>query len=202
MFLALYFFMNLIFKQISIPFFLLFFSLIVHAQSKAEFYYTHSKSQVFNFKPKNATFFNWINLNSKEVKTNSLFVIPTDFKRLIIPESGYYEISGSFNFNLNVDNLHYSRAGINFGFIQIQNNREAFVAATRFSFTNENQKTFQNIKIKPTVVYLERNTFLAPAISSGLLDKVLYNSFLGCEPKESDCISFEWKVIKIDLYEN
>lgn len=169
----------------------------IFAQKENSFHYEHSLEQKFRFRPGTSKTFFTINLDKENIIDNSLFEINSETTKIIIPSAGFYEVSGKFHFNLNTGNINYSRAGINFGFIQIVDKKETYIAATRFSYKKENQEGFQNVFIQPTIVYLEKGVVLAPAISVGLLDKVILNAVLACEEEDKKCTTFEWTIKKI-----
>lgn len=169
----------------------------LHAQDYAFFHYESSKGQYFKFHPGANKKFLYVKLDRNDIEFNSIFDINESTQKLIIPVSGYYEISGRYHFDLRTGNVKNSRAGINFGFVQIKNGIEEYIAATRISYTEYNQDGFMNIYIDPTIVYLEQGVVIAPAISTGLLDKPIVNAYLGCKTNETNCTAFEWSLKRI-----
>lgn len=167
------------------------------SQTDAYFHYVHDHEQRFRLRPGASKNHITVSLDKSKIVHNSLFILTNDSKQIIIPSSGFYEISGNFHFNLNTGNIKYNRAGINFGFIQIVSGKETFIASTRFSYKNENQEGFLNISVQPTIVYLEKDVIIAPVISSGFLDNVVLDAKLGCEKNTNNCKSFEWLIKKI-----
>jgi len=168
------------------------FPLIGFAQES--FVFNTNKNQTFNIRPGTDKFFHYIKMDKKDIVSNSLFVIDEQTQKLVIPENGYYEISASFYFNPSTSVIKYNRAGVNFGIVQINQNVETYVAATRMSFDQDNQDMFSKIEIHPTIVYLEKDSAIAPAISSGLLGNVLLGCQLGCPKKEKNCTSFSMNI--------
>lgn len=167
------------------------------AQEQKFFYYTHNLEQEFKLRSNSAMIYLPVHLDRNEIKYNTLFEIDSKTTQLKIPESGVYEISGFFNFNLNTGSVENSRSGINFGFIQNFNDIESFIASTRFSFNKETQSGFRKVEVYPTIIFLKKGTVLFPAITSGLLDKPIFGAKLGCDKSDKECITFEWKVVKI-----
>ena len=182
--------------------FALFFVLPFQAQEYAFFHYESSKEQYFKFHPGANKKFLYVNLDRNDIIFNSLFEIDANTQKLIIPQNGYYEISGYFHFDLRTGNLKNSRAGMNFGFVQIKNGVEEYIAGTRISYTENNQDVFMDIYIDPTIIYLEQGVVIAPAISTGLLDKPILNAFLGCKNNTKECTAFEWSLKRISNEES
>ncbi len=164
------------------------------AFSQETFTYKTSKQQTFNIRPGTDKTFHYLKMDKQEIVSNTLFVINEDTKKLTIPENGYYEISASFNFNPSTSVIKFNRGGVNFGIVQISENNEIYVAATRKSFDQDNQDLFSRIDVHPTIVYLQKDVVIAPAISSGLIGNVLLGCVLGCERKNKNCISFSMNI--------
>src|SRR5690554_7929540 len=123
--------------------------------SQPQFYYKTSDHQSFRIRPGTEKTFHYINLDRAQIVTNSMFVIDNSTKKLIIPENGFYEITAIFNFNPHTSTIKNNRGGVNFGIVQISENLEQFIAATRKSFNGDNQDGFSVIKIYPTIIYLQ-----------------------------------------------
>ena len=168
--------------------FLVFFPLTIFSQET--FLYKSNKQQFFNLRPGTDKMFHYIQMDKKDIKQNTLFVIDETTEKLVIPENGYYEISATFHFNPNTSMIKFNRGGVNFGVVQIFNGVEEYVAATRKSFDQDNQDTFSRINVHPTIVYLQKDTVVAGAISAGLLANPLLSCELGCPKKEKNCTSF------------
>lgn len=167
------------------------------AQEYAFFHYESKLEQYFKFHPGASKKILYVNMDRNDIVFNSLFDLDEKTTQLIIPISGFYEISGYFHFDLRTGNVKNSRAGINFGFVQIQNGIEDYIAGTRISYTETNQDGFLDIYIDPTIVYLEKGVIIAPVMSTGLLDKPIVNAYLGCERTNKDCIAFQWSLKRI-----
>lgn len=162
--------------------------------SQPQFYYKTSDHQSFRIRPGTEKTFHYINLDRAQIVTNSMFVIDNSTKKLIIPENGFYEITATFNFNPHTSTIKNNRGGVNFGIVQISENLEQFIAATRKSFNGDNQDGFSIIKVYPTIVYLQAGVAVAPAINSGLMGNALLGCEIGCEKRNKNCTSFEWYI--------
>lgn len=172
------------------------------AQEYAYFHYESSNEQYFKFHPGANKKFMYVNIDRNDILFNSLFEIDNKTQKLIIPVSGFYEVSGYLHFDLRTGNLKNARAGMNFGFVQIKNGIEEYIAGTRISYTEKNQDVFMDIYIDPTIIYLEQGVIVAPAISTGLLDKPILNAYLGCEKNTKDCTAFQWSLKRISNEES
>lgn len=176
---------------------LLVFFLLMSCNSfaqKSEFLYQANAYQTFRIRPGTEKIFHYIKMNKADIKINSLFAIDNESQKLVIPVSGYYEISASFNFNPSTSIIKNKRGGLNFGVVQIAENQEIYVASVRKSFNKENQDVFNRITLIPTIVYLQKDMNIAPAISSGLISTAFLGSELGCDKKDKNCTSFQLKV--------
>lgn len=160
------------------------------------FHYSTANPQTFRIRPGTDKTFHYVNMDRKDIVENSLFNIDDKAKKLIIPQNGFYEISALFRFNPSTSNIKYNRGGLNFGIVAINAGVEQYVAATRKSFNKDNQDEFSIVKVYPTIVYLQKDIVLAPAISAGLIGNVLLGCELGCG-KRKPCVSFEWKIKQI-----
>lgn len=169
----------------------------MHSQSYSYFLYESSANQYFRFHPGASKKMLYVNMDRNDIVFNSIFNIDERTSKLIIPSSGFYEISGYYHFNLNTGNVKNSRAGINFGFVQIKSGIEEYIASKRVSYTENTQNLYSDIYIHPTIVYLEEGVVIAPAVSTGLLDKPIVNGHIGCEKNNKDCISLKWSLKKI-----
>lgn len=161
---------------------------------KQSFVYKTNNQQFFRIRPGTEKTFHYLNMQKQDIVQNSLFAIDEHSKKLIIPQDGFYEISASFHFNPSTSNIKNNRGGLNFGIVQITKDTEVYVAATRKSFTKENQDRFSRIVVQPTIMYLYKDAVVAPAISSGLLGNVLLGCEIGCDKKHKKCTSFEWTI--------
>jgi|GEM_PF-1233015 len=161
-----------------------------------EFHYKTRNSQTFRIRPGTEKTFHYVSMDKKDIVENTLFSIDNETKKLVIPENGFYEISGSFRFNPSTSNIRYNRGGLNFGIVGINAGVEQYVAATRKSFDKDDQDDFSIIVVYPTIVYLQKDVVVAPAISAGLIGNVLLGCELGCG-KQKSCTSFEWKIKRI-----
>ncbi|UUV22686.1 hypothetical protein [Paenimyroides aestuarii] len=168
--------------------FLLFFPLLAFSQET--FSYKSNKQQFFNLRPGTDKTFHYIQMDKQDITNNTLFVIDETTEKLVIPENGYYEISATFHFNPSTSMIKMNRGGVNFGVVQIFNGVEAYVAATRKSFDQDNQDEFSRINVYPTIVYLQKDAVIAGAISAGLLGNPLLSCELGCNRKNKNCTSF------------
>lgn len=173
--------------------FCLLMSCCVSAQKK-DFVYEAHAYQIFRIRPGTEKIFHYIKMDKEHIKKNSLFKIDSETQKLIIPINGFYEISASFNFNPNTSKIKNNRGGLNFGIVQISENQEVYIASTRKSFQKEDQDCFSRITLNPTIVYLQKDMIVAPAISSGLIANVLLGSEIGCDKKDKNCTSFEFKI--------
>lgn len=160
------------------------------------FHYKTRNSQTFRIRPGTDKTFHYVHMEKKDIVENSLFSIDDATKKLVIPKSGYYELSAMFRFNPSTSNIRYNRGGLNFGIVGINEGIEQYVAATRKSFNKDNQDAFSVVVVYPTIVYLPKDTAVAPAISAGLIGNVLLGCELGCG-KQKSCVSFEWKIKQI-----
>lgn len=160
------------------------------------FHYRSKNAQTFRIRPGTDKTFHYVHMDKKDIVENSLFTIDDTAKKLIIPQNGFYEISALFRFNPSTSNIKYNRGGLNFGIVVISEGVEQYAAATRKSFNKENQDQFSIVRVYPTIVYLQKDMVVAPAISSGLIGNVLLGCELGCGRQKS-CISFEWELKQI-----
>lgn len=160
------------------------------------FHYRTNNSQTFRIRPGTDKTFHYVNMDRKDIVENSLFDIDDTAKKFIIPQNGFYEISALFRFNPSTSNIRYNRGGLNFGIVVISEGVEQYVAATRKSFSKDNQDRFSVVRVYPTIVYLQKDMVVAPAVSAGLIGNVLLGCELGCGRQKS-CISFEWKIKQI-----
>lgn len=158
------------------------------------FYYETSMEAYFRLHPGAYKKILYIQMDRNDIVSNTLFPIDDTTKKLEIPSDGYYEIFGAISFNLNTGNIHFSRAGINFGFVKVFNQIEQYIASTRWSFTEENQNTPCVVHIPKTIVYLEKGAVIAPALSTGLLDKPIVNAHIAPYNNE---FSLQWGIKKI-----
>src|SRR5690606_36979731 len=133
-------------------------------------------------------------MGKKDVVHNALFVIEDVTDRLIIPENGFYEITASFHFNSSTSVMKYKMGAVTLGVVEISDNNEQYIAATRQSFDQDNQDLFSRITVYPTIVYLQQGVVIAPAIRSGLIGNVLLSCVLGCDRKNKDCVSFPMNI--------
>lgn len=172
--------------------FLMFFPILSFSQES--FNYKSSKQQFFNLRPGTDKTFHYIRMDKQEIVSNSLFVIDETTQKLVVPESGYYEITASFNFNPNTSVIKYNRGGVNFGIVQIADGVEQYVAATRKSFDQDNQDQFSRIEVYPTIVYLQKDAVIAPAIGAGLIGNPLLSCEIGCKRKDKNCTSFSMNI--------
>ncbi|HUH25128.1 MAG TPA: hypothetical protein VLY87_00745 [Flavobacterium sp.] len=138
--------------------------------------------------------FHYLKIDRAQIVTNTLFEIEETTKKLTIPQDGFYEIKATFHFNPNTSLIKNNRGGVNFGIVQISEENEQYVAATRKSFDKDNQMEFSTITVYPTIVYLQKDVVVAPAVSSGLIGNVLLGCEIGCEKKNKNCTSFEWEI--------
>lgn len=161
--------------------------------AQPSFSYKTNQQQTFNLRVGQKTF-HYVKMDKKDIVHNTLFVIDDATDRLIIPENGFYEITASFHFNPSTSVIKYNRGGVNFGVVQISDNNEQYIAATRQSFDQDNQDLFSRITVYPTIVYLQQGVVIAPAISSGLIGNVLLSCVLGCDRKNKDCVSFSMNI--------
>ncbi|WKW46232.1 hypothetical protein P3875_10700 [Myroides sp. JBRI-B21084] len=175
-------------------FFLIFILFCTAGNAQETFHYQGNATQFFNLRPGTDKTFHYIQMNKAHIIKNTLFAIDEKTEKLLIPESGYYEISASFQFNPSTSVIKYSRAGVNFGIVQIASGIEQYVAATRKSYDQENQDDFSIIKVHPTIVYLEKDAVVAGAISAGLLSNPLLSCELGCPKKKKECVSFSFTI--------
>jgi len=162
--------------------------------SQESFSYKTHKQQFFNLRPGTDKTFHYVKMDKQEIVSNTLFVIDETTQKLTIPENGYYEISASFHFNPNTSVIKFNRGGVNFGVVQIAEGVEQYVAATRKSFDQKNQDEFSRIEVYPTIVYLQKDAVVAPAISAGLLGNVLLSCEIGCNRKNKNCTSFSMNI--------
>src|SRR5690554_5506422 len=167
-------------------FFLFFVMCSIAGRTQPSFSYTSNKQQTFNLRVGQKAF-HYVKMDKADIVNNSLFPIDNTTDRLVIPENGFYEITASFHFNPSTSVIKYNRGGVNFGVVQISDNNEQYIAATRKSFDQDNQDLFSRITVYPTIVYLQEGVVIAPAISSGLIGNVLLSCILGCERKNKDC---------------
>jgi|SRR5690554_38721 len=165
--------------------------------AQPQFYYRTSDHQSFRIRPGTHHTFHYIQLDRGQIATNTLFEIDNATKKLIIPQNGFYEITATFHFNPHTSTIKNNRGGVNFGIVQISEDLEQYVAATRKSFNEDNQDGFSTIKVYPTIVYLQEGVAVAPAINSGLMGNVLLGCEIGCEKKNKNCTSFEWYIKRI-----
>lgn len=163
------------------------------AQSKS-FVYKTQKKQNFSIHPSTEKLFHYIKIYKQDVVLNTLFNDDEKNYKLIIPEDGFYEIAATFNFNPQTSLIKHNRGGLNFGVVQISEGTEQYIAATRKSFNKDTEDVFSEINLYPTIVYLQKGVLIAPAISSGLLARVLVNSELGCDKKNKNCTTFQWSI--------
>lgn len=161
--------------------------------AQPSFSYKTNQQQTFNLRV-GQKIFHYVKMDKKDIVHNTLFVIDDATDRLIIPENGFYEITASFHFNPSTSVIKYNRGGVNFGVVQISDNNEQYIAATRQSFDQDNQDLFSRITVYPTIVYLQQGVVIAPAISSGLIGNVLLSCVLGCDRKHKDCVSFSMNI--------
>lgn len=162
--------------------------------SQESFSYKTNKQQTFNIRPGAEKVFHYIKMDKQHIVNNTLFVIDENTQKLIIPENGFYEIEASFHFNPSTSVIKFNRGGVNFGVVQIAEGVEQYVAATRKSFDQDNQDKFSRIEVYPTIVYLQKDAVIAPAISSGLLANVLLGCEIGCTRKNKNCVSFSMNI--------
>lgn len=162
--------------------------------SQQTFTYKTSKQQYFNIRPGTDKIFHYLKMDKQDIVFNSLFVIDESTRKLTIPENGYYEVSASFHFNPNTSVIKFNRSGVNFGIVQIAEGVEQYIAATRKSFDQDNQDLFTRIEVYPTIVYLQKDAVVAPAISAGLLGNVLLGCEIGCNRKNKKCTSFSMNI--------
>lgn len=167
------------------------------AQNYLFFHYESSHQQYFKFHSGANKKMLYVNMDRNDIVFNTLFEINESTKKLIIPQSGFYELSGFYRFNLNTGNINGTRAGINFGFVQIKSGIEEYIAGTRISYTNKTQDQFLDVHIYPTIIYLDEGVVIAPVLSTGLLDKPIVNAEIGCPKSDKNCISFKWSLKKI-----
>ena len=161
--------------------------------AQPSFSYKTNQQQTFNLRVGQKTF-HYVKMDKKDIVHNTLFVIDDATDRLIIPEHGFYEITAFFHFNPSTSDIKYKRGAVNFGVVQISDNNEQYIAATRQSFDQDNQDLFSRITVYPTIVYLQQGVVIAPAISSGLIGNVLLSCVLGCDRKNKDCVSFSMNI--------
>lgn len=174
-------------------FLFLLFQTICFAQQSL-FHYKTSDKQTFNIQRGTKEIFHYLKIDRGQIEENTLFEIDNSTKKMVIPQDGFYEIKASFNFNPNTTLIKNNRGGVNFGIVQISEENEQFIAATRKSFDQENQTIFSKIKVYPTIVYLQKGVAVAPAVNSGLMGTILLGSEIGCDKKERNCVSFEWEI--------
>lgn len=165
----------------------------VNAQS---FVYETNEKQSFKLRTGHHSQFQYVQVNRADFKHNSLFAIDEDTRHFIIPYSGYYEVEAFFNFNPETASIKENRGGINFGLVHIRDGKEQYMAATRYTFDHTNQNIYNPINVLPTIVYLQQDDIIAPAVSSGYLNSHLFYAHFGCDKKEEDCLSF-WFTIKL-----
>jgi hypothetical protein len=177
-------------KNFTLLFFILLSSL---GYTQHTFVYKSNTQQTFNLRV-GQTAFQYVKMDKKDIVRNTLFDINDDTKKLVIPENGFYEISASFHFNPSTSVIKFNRGGVNFGIVQISENNETYVAATRKSFDQDNQDKFSRIIVYPTIVYLQKDVVIAPAISTGLIGNVLLSCVLGCDRKNKDCTAFSMEI--------
>lgn len=175
---------------------LLFSGFLSFAQSAA-FHYKTSSQQYFRIRPGTDKFYHPINLRTQDIVTNTLFTIDENKVTFKIPEDGFYEITAMYHFNANTSNVRYNRGGVNFGIVQTIDKGGIYVAATRMSFDKSTQDKFIDIYVQPTIVYLQKDVEIYPAISSGLMANPLLGCEIGCEKKNKNCTSFEFKIKRI-----
>lgn len=193
-------------RIVDMKFFLFFLMFPLYSAISQEynfFFYESKKEQNFRLHPGRSDQLHYVYMDKGDIKYNTLFEISDETKRLVIPKDGFYEIEGRFSFNMNTGNLKGAKAGINFGFVKIGLANEVYIAATRFSFEENNQNQYIEIPVYPTIVYLEKGSVLAPAISSGLLNKPIVNAHLGCEKTAESCTALKWslKFISDDTFQ-
>lgn len=175
---------------------MLFFVANLFAQQPLLHYKTNAH-QIFRLRPGTEKTFHYVKMDKADMVQNTLFMVNDTTKKLMIPQDGFYEISAMFHFNPNTSNIKYNRGGINFGIVQVSEGNEQYIAATRKSFDKENQSEYSTIIVQPTIVYLQKDVVVAPAISAGLLANVLLAAEIGCEKKNKNCTSFEWTIKRI-----
>ena len=168
-------------------------NVLCHAQSKSFVYKSHKK-QSFNIHPSTEKLFHYIKMQKQDVFLNTLFSSDDKIDKLTIPEDGFYELTATFNFNPQTSLIKHNRGGLNFGIVQISEGNEQYVAATRKSFDKDTEDVFSEINLYPTIVYLQKGVLVAPALTSGLLARVLVNSELGCDKKDKNCVTFQWSI--------
>jgi len=181
-------------KNIVFLFFIV-FSFTGFAQQS--FQYKTNQQQTFNLRVGMHKTFHYVKMDKQDIVKNDLFEIDEKTQKLVIPENGFYEISASFNFNPSTSVIKFNRGGVNFGIVQISDNNEQYVAATRKSFDKDNQDMFSRIEVYPTIVYLQKGVVIAPAVNSGLIGNVLLGCVLGCEKKNKNCTSFSMNITLI-----
>lgn len=167
---------------------------IVGFAQTPRFHYKTNNSQIFRIRPGTHKIFHYVQMRKEDIVENSLFVIDEETRKIRIPNDGFYEITASFYFNPSTSHIKFNRGGINFGIVRIAEEGEQYIAATRKSFNKDNQDKFSKITVYPTIVYLQKDAVLAPAISSGLIGNVLLGCELGCNKKNEKCVSFEWNI--------
>lgn len=158
------------------------------------FQYKTSDQQFFKIHRGTDKTFHYIKIDRGQIVSNTLFEIEETTTKLAIPQDGFYEIKATFHFNPNTSLIKNNRGGINFGIVQISEGNEQYIAATRKSFDESNQMIFSTITVYPTIVYLQKDVVVAPAISSGLIGNVLLGCEIGCEKKNKNCTTFEWEI--------
>lgn len=163
------------------------------AQTK-QFVYKTKKTQSFNIHPSTEKLFHYIKMQKQNVVVNTLFSTEDKINKMTIPEDGYYEISATLNFNPQTSLIKHNRGGLNFGIVQISEGTEQYVAASRKSFDKDTEDVFSQINVLPTIVYLQKGVLVAPALTSGLLARVLVNSEMGCDKKNKNCTTFQWSI--------
>jgi len=174
--------------------FLFFIVLSFTAFGQQSFYYKTNMQQIFNLRVGMHNVFHYVKMDKQDIVKNDLFVIDENTEKLVIPKNGFYEIAASFNFNPSTSVIKFNRGGINFGIVQISEDNEQYVAATRKSFDKDNQDMFSQIEVYPTIVYLQKGVVVAPAVNSGLIGNVLLGCVLGCKKKNKNCISFSMNI--------
>ncbi len=128
---------------------------------------------------------------------NDLTFWEAETSSLIIKETGYYELSGSFHFNPNTTLLGYSRAGINFLICKNNKGLLDIIAGKRHTFYKENSNQYSTIEIMPAVAHFNQGDKLIICLNAGLLEKSLLSAKIGTSTKDYAPYSYKLKLIKL-----
>ncbi len=172
------------------------FSLKTFAQSEQTLFtlIESKKLQQLKIKAKQSRFYQQVAIDEEMILHNDLVEYNAENSSLVIKESGFYEIFGSFHFSPNTKQLDIQRAGINFMFSKLANGKLEILASKRQVFYRENSMFFTNVELAPTIVKLEAGDVLIICVSSGLLDKDLFHAKI--ETTDNTPYSYKFQMIK------